>query len=122
MERARGARALLEAYLDHHQRCDLEGVLALFAADAALEDPVGSPVHRGVGELRAFFEATHQRNGELRIERSGPIVECGREAACHVRAAAAATRFEWTLDVYYTLRADAAGEAIEELRAFFSLD
>jgi len=122
MEGSRGARALLEAYLERHRRCDLAGVLALFGADAVLEDPVGSPVHRGASALRAFFEATHRRNGELRIERAGPVIECGSEAACHVRAAAAATDFEWTLDVYYTLRADAAGESIAELRAFFTLD
>jgi len=121
MERVRSARALFESYLERHRECDLEGVLELFAEDAVLEDPVGSPLHVGQDALREFFRATHRRNGRLHIERPGPVIMCGREAVCHIRASAAVTNFELSLDVYYTLIVDSAGERIASLRAFFEL-
>ena len=122
MDEPRGAHAILEAYFDRHQECDLEGVLELFAEDAVLEDPVGSPVRVGREALREFFRTTHQRNGRLRIERPGPVVVCGREAACHIRASAVVTGFERTLDVYYTVMVDEENRSITSLRAFFAFD
>ena len=115
------ARVAIEAYLERHASCDLEGVVSLFASDALLEDPVGSPPKVGRVAIRDFFRATHERNGSLRIERVGPVVVCGREAAVHIRAAARSTDFELQLDVLYTFAVDAAG-AITSLRAFFELD
>ena len=82
------ARVAVEAYLERHADCDLEGVVSLFASDAVVEDPVGSPAHAGPVAIREFFRATHERNGSLRVERVGPVVACGHEAAAHIRAAA----------------------------------
>ena len=39
------AEEIFSTYLACHARSDRAGVMALFAADAAVEDPVGSPVH-----------------------------------------------------------------------------
>ena len=116
-----GVEEVFEAYLERHVARDLEGVVSLFAADAVVEDPVGSPAHVGRAAIREFIRSAHQRNGQLRVERIGPVVVCGREAAAHIRAAAEAMDFQREFDVMYTLAVDDAG-AITALRAFFEFD
>lgn len=115
------AREAFESYLERHAACDLEGVVSLFAADAVLEDPVGSPTHVGRAAIRDFFRAAHERNGILRVERVGRALVCGDEGAAHIRAAARSTDFDPELDVLYTFAVDSAG-AISSLRAFFEFD
>ncbi|HUD94935.1 nuclear transport factor 2 family protein [Sphingobium sp.] len=40
-------RAALEAYVDRINKGDKNGILALFAPDAVIEDPVGAPTRSG---------------------------------------------------------------------------
>ena len=115
------AREAFDAYLECHMACDLDGVVALFASDAVVEDPVGSPRRVGREAIREFFRESHGSTGRLRVERVGPVVVCGREAAAHIRAAAESTDYELELDVMYTLTVDESG-AITTLRAFFELN
>ena len=110
--------AVVERYLELHAACALESVLALFRADAVLEDPVGAPAIQGEAAIRAFYARTHQANGSLRIEHVGPVIVCGREATAHVRAAAEKANFDPEVDVIYSFRCDSNGR-IELLRAFF---
>lgn len=44
----------MQAYVDGLNRGDAEAVIALFAADAVIEDPVGTPPKRG-REIRDWF-------------------------------------------------------------------
>ncbi|MBX6419474.1 MAG: nuclear transport factor 2 family protein [Nevskia sp.] len=46
----------LQDYIDRFNRADAEGVAALYADDATVEDPVGSPVKRGKAEIAAFYK------------------------------------------------------------------
>lgn len=50
-------RAALQAYVDRINAGDRDGVLALFASHAVIEDPVGSPPKTGE-EIRAWFSDT----------------------------------------------------------------
>lgn len=50
-------RAALQAYVDRINAGDRDGVLALFASNAVIEDPVGSPPKTGE-EIRAWFSDT----------------------------------------------------------------
>ncbi|EZP74084.1 putative delta(5)-3-ketosteroid isomerase [Sphingomonas paucimobilis] len=50
-------RAGLEAYVQRINDGDLKGLLSLFAPDAIIEDPVGSPVKQGE-EIAAWFSDT----------------------------------------------------------------
>lgn len=50
-------RAGLEAYVDRINRGDLDGILALFAPGAVIEDPLGSPPRTG-NDIRAWFTDT----------------------------------------------------------------
>lgn len=112
-------KAVVERYLELHATCALEPLLALFRADAVLEDPVGAPQMEGEA-IRDFYARTHRANGRLRIERVGPVIVCGREATAHVRASAETANFELEVDVIYTFRCDEEGR-IALLRAFFDM-
>ena len=50
-------RAALEAYVARINRGDKAGILALFAPDATIEDPVGSPIKSG-DAIKAWFDDT----------------------------------------------------------------
>jgi steroid delta-isomerase len=50
-------RVAMQAYVDRINAGDAEGVRALFAADAVIEDPVGSAPKAG-DEIRRWFEDT----------------------------------------------------------------
>ena len=71
----------IERYQSTFSADDREGWLGLFADDAVLEDPVGSPVHEGRAALEAFWDTVHARTerGTVRMTQ-GPAV-CGLEAA-----------------------------------------
>jgi steroid delta-isomerase len=51
-------RAAMQAYADRINAGDLDGILALFAPDAVIEDPVGTAPKCGPDALRAWFGDT----------------------------------------------------------------
>jgi steroid delta-isomerase len=115
---AETAQALFEAYLARHATNDLEGVMALFEADAWVEDPVGSPIHRGLDAIRTFYRGTHRANGPMTIERVGPVLCGGAELAVHVRAKLDRPGSPPAMDVIYVIRLGDSGR-IAALRAWF---
>lgn len=48
-------RAAMQAYLDALNQDDLEGILALYADEATVEDPVGSEPKVGKAAIREFY-------------------------------------------------------------------
>ena len=112
------ASSLVEAYLAKHATNDLEGVIALFEADARVEDPVGSPVHDGLDAIRTFYRGTHAANGPMTIERVGPALYGGDEIAVHVRAQLDKPGSPPAMDVIYVVRLGPSGR-IALLRAWF---
>jgi steroid delta-isomerase len=61
----------LHVYVDAFNAQDAERIIALFAPDAWIEDPVGSPPKRGRDEIAAFYRASVQR--VRRIELAAPV-------------------------------------------------
>jgi steroid Delta-isomerase len=112
------AEHLVEQYLTRHASTDLEGVLALFAEDPWIEDPVGDPVLRGRAAIRGFYSDVHARQGRLVFERIGRALVRGDEIAVHVRARLERDPAGPGTDVIYTLRIDGEGR-IRGLRAYF---
>lgn len=51
-------RAVMQRYVDAITEGDLEGILELFAEDAVVEDPIGSPPKVGKEALREFYQMT----------------------------------------------------------------
>ena len=47
---------VLQDYVDAVAGEDVEKIIDLYAEDAVVEDPVGTPVHKGHEALRAFYQ------------------------------------------------------------------
>ena len=108
--------AAVRTYAESFNRGDLDGILSIFAEDATVEDPVGTPLKRGHEELRAFFGVGVQMGARLHLD--GPV-RCAADHAAfpfHVI-------LEWEgrtqrIDVIDVFRFGEDGK-VAEMRAFF---
>lgn len=57
MDRQTMMKAALQAYVDRANAGDADGLIALFAPDAVIEDPIGSPLKTGA-DIPAWFADT----------------------------------------------------------------
>lgn len=108
--------ASVQSYVDSYNRADLTGVVGLFAHDATLEDPVGTPLKNGIDEISEFFKAGIDMGAKLTLD--GPV----RCVADHA-AFAFHVELNWEgqtsrIDVIDIFRFDEAGK-VAEMRAFF---
>ncbi len=71
--------AAVERYVSLIGKPEVDELVGLFAADATVEDPVGSDVHRGHEALRAFYGVLPEMGAVA--ESPGPINVCGNEVA-----------------------------------------
>ncbi|MFN3424129.1 MAG: steroid Delta-isomerase [Novosphingobium meiothermophilum] len=93
-----------------------ERVAALFAEDATVEDPVGSPPHVGREAILAFYTASMQTGAKLKLE--GPVRICGPYAAFAFSVLLNLGGKDMHVDVIDTFRFDDHGKVIE-MRAYF---
>ncbi len=70
-------RDVLARYVDCLSRGDSDGILALYAKDAVVEDPVGSPPLRGA----AIAEMYRNAAGKVRLELDGRVRVAANSAA-----------------------------------------
>ena len=108
--------AAVHAYVDGFERGDLDAIVGLFADDATVEDPVGTPPKRGLAEIRAFYAGSLATGAKLEL------LGDPRCAGDYV-AFPFAVKLEWDgrrqiIEVIDTFRFDEAGK-ITEMRAFF---
>lgn len=61
----------MQAYLDAFNRGDLDALMALYADDATVEDPVGSKPKQGREQIRAFYAMALKNGAQLAL--SAPI-------------------------------------------------
>ena len=64
--RSKQHKAALQAYIDGLNARDADAVIALFAPDAEIEDPVGTPIKRGA-EIAAWFRGAVQVEPHLEL-------------------------------------------------------
>ena len=102
------------AYLEALSNKNLDGIMALYADNAVLEDPVGSEVRVGINAIRDFYAEVVSY--ELKAELSGPVRIAGDEVAfpfiCENRSAGMAMNI---IDVF---KFNDEGEVIS-MRAFW---
>lgn len=108
--------AAVHGYVDAFARGDAEAVVALFAADASVEDPLGTPVKRGHAEIRDFYTGSMATGATLEL------VGEPRCAADYV-AFAFVVKLAWqgaamAIDVIDTFRLNDEGK-ITEMRAYW---
>ena len=73
------AKRVCETYTRSLEASDLESLLDLFADDASIEDPVGTPLREGKEVLRAFYAEACQ--GVAKAELTGSPRLAGNEVA-----------------------------------------
>lgn len=110
-----------EHIADSYLRCvsagDLEGILALYADDACVEDPVGSEPVKGKKAIAEFYRGALAMN--IKAERTGAVRYAAGELVfpfvCHSNAG------ETSLDIevidHFTLNPD---NLVVTMRAFWS--
>lgn len=108
--------AAVEAYVDAFARDNVDDVLALFADDAVVEDPVGSEAKRGRAQYEPFFTGTVGSGAKLTLD--GPV-RTGPDYA----AFAFHVNLDWQgqamrIDVIDVFRFNAEGK-IRHMQAFF---
>lgn len=108
--------AAVHGYVDAFARSDAEAAVALFADDATVEDPLGTPIKRGHDEIRLFYQGSMATGAKLELQ-GDP-----RCAADYV-AFAFAVRLEWqgqksVIEVIDTFRLNDDGK-ITEMRAYW---
>ena len=57
----------MQAYIDAFNRNDPEGIAALYADDATVEDPVGSPLKNGKAAIAAFYKMAVATGAKLSL-------------------------------------------------------
>lgn len=57
----------MQAYIDHFNRDDLDGIVGLYADDATVEDPVGSPIKFGKSSIREFYAMALKTGARLAL-------------------------------------------------------
>jgi ketosteroid isomerase-like protein len=63
--------AAVHAYVAAFEAGSADQVAALYAQDATVEDPIGSPIHKGREAVRAFYAESMKTGAKLKLE--GPV-------------------------------------------------
>ncbi len=110
-------RAAMQAYIDRMNAGDLAGVVALYAADATIEDPVGSgKIVTGKVAIEEFYAGSMQTQAQLKL--SAPIRTSHSDSA----AMAFEVTLNWgglmTINVIDVMTFNAQGE-FTSMRAYW---
>ncbi len=97
---------------------DVDGIVALYADDATIEDPIGSDLHVGTEAIRAFYAASA---GKVTMKRTGPVRVAGREAATPCVILMGPEGEQNALDVISVMVFDEAGKIVS-MRAYWGFD
>lgn len=116
MARVEQMEAGVRAYIDSYNRSDLDGIVAVFASDATVEDPVGTPVKQGHEALRAFFQVGVEAGAKLFLD--GPIRCADRFAVFPFHVELTWDGEVTRIDVIDQFEFDEAGKVIA-MKAFF---
>lgn len=108
--------AAVEAYVAAFDREDPDAVRDLFAPDATVEDPVGTPPHVGHEAIRAFYARSMKTGAKLRLE--GPVRTTADTAAFAFSVHLTLPDGPMRIDVIDLFRFDEAGK-VASMRAYF---
>ncbi|TXH55634.1 MAG: steroid delta-isomerase [Burkholderiaceae bacterium] len=116
MTQTASPEAVVHAYVAALNAGDLEAIVALYADDASVEDPVGSAPHRGRQAIRAFYARSVAVPLEVALE--GPVRVAGRECAFPFSVSLVYESQRMTFRPIDTFRFDEAGRIVQ-MRAYF---
>ena len=104
---------LVESYVAAYNAQDFDTILAFFAEDATMEDPVGAPPATGLEAIRALYAAGFAMG--IRLELDGRI----RTAASSVAFPLVATSASGKLHIIDVFDFDGS-ERVAQMRAYWS--
>jgi steroid Delta-isomerase len=108
--------AAVQGYVEAFAKGDVEAAVALFAGDATVEDPLGTPIKRGHADIRPFYAMSMATGAKLQL------LGAPRCAADYVAFPFTVT-LEWggqtsVIEVIDTFRLNEEGK-ITEMRAYW---
>jgi steroid delta-isomerase len=108
--------AAVHEYVAAFEAGSADRVAALYAADATVEDPIGSPMHRGREAIRAFYAESMKTGAKLKLE--GPVRVAGDYAVFPFSVDLHWEGSDKRIDVIDTFRFNDTNEVVE-MRAFW---
>jgi steroid delta-isomerase len=108
--------AAVHAYVAAFEAGDAAAAAALFAEDATVEDPIGSPLHRGREAIQAFYAQSMATGAKLKLE--GPIRTAGDYAVFPFSVNLTLAAGPAQIDVIDSFKFNDAGQVVE-MRAFW---
>ena len=108
--------AAVHAYVAAFEAGSADQVAALYAADATVEDPIGTPKHNGREAIRAFYAESMKTGAKLKLE--GPVRVAGDYAVFPFSVNLHYDDSDKRIEVIDTFRFNDANEVIE-MRAYW---
>ncbi|WP_170304768.1 steroid Delta-isomerase [Croceicoccus estronivorus] len=108
--------AAVQEYVAAFDAGSPDRVAALFAEDATVEDPIGTPKHVGRDAIRAFYAESMKTGAKLKLE--GPVRVAEDYAVFPFSVNLHFEGSDKRIDVIDTFRFNEANEVIE-MRAFW---
>lgn len=106
----------VEGYFAAFGKYDAGAVMALYAEDAVVEDPIGTPEKIGAKAIQTFYEKSMQSKAVLK--RTGPIRINGNQAAFPFQAQVTMPAGRLEIDVIDVMTFNDDGK-ITSMRAYF---
>lgn len=111
-------RATVEAYCAAFSAGDQAAYVALFAPDAWIEDPVGTPRHEGAEAIAAFFAQSSAMADSIELRQTGPVRVAAGEVAFPMQARPVIGGDTYVVDIIDVMTFDDGGR-ITTMRAFW---
>jgi steroid delta-isomerase len=111
-------RATVEAYCAAFTNGDRAAYVNLFAPDAWIEDPVGTPRREGHEAIGGFFDESSGLADSIELRQTGPVCVAAGEAAFSLQARPSIGGTVFAVDIVDVMTFDDAGQ-ITTMRAFW---
>ena len=102
----------VQRYVDAFETADINIIKELYAADATVEDPVGSDIHNGIDAIVAFYEGA--LSAGIKLQLSGTPRCAGSEVAFPFQVKGPGM----SIDVIDVFKFNAEGKVVS-MRAFW---
>src|SRR5688572_13504411 len=111
-------RAAVEGYCSAFTAGDRDAYVGLFAPDAWVEDPVGTPRHEGSEAIGTFFDGARGLADKIELRLTGPVRVAAGECAFPMQARPQLGEDTFVMDIIDVMTFDDEGR-ITTMRAFW---
>ena len=109
----------VDDYVQAYNARDVDRIVALYTEEATIEDPVGSRVMRGHGEIWSFWKDAVQF--DMSLTKGEPIFVCGNEAAITLSVKIGTSDGPRDLGIINTVAFTDDGR-LKSVRSFYDVD